>query len=93
MKKENKLIAWLSIVDRGTAPLLFEKWTDTDNIILLKAQSDIVKMAHTALGHLEVMKKKEVVLAMLTMTQEEFNKFCRQESFDWRVVWEQSPQL
>jgi hypothetical protein len=31
-------------------------------------------MAHTALGHLEALKKKELVLAALTMTQEEFHK-------------------
>ena len=31
-------------------------------------------MAHTALGHLEALKKKELVLAALTMTQEEFDK-------------------
>jgi hypothetical protein len=29
-----------------------------------------IKMAHMALGHLEVPKKKELVLALLTMTQE-----------------------
>ena len=41
---------------------------------MLEAQSDVVKMAHTALGHLEALKKKELVLAALTMTQEEFHK-------------------
>jgi hypothetical protein len=39
-------------------------------------------MAHTALGHLEVLKKKELVLAMLTMTKEEFKKIA-----DCQVVW------
>jgi hypothetical protein len=29
---------------------------------------DLVEMAHTALGHLEALKKKELVLAVLTMT-------------------------
>jgi hypothetical protein len=33
-------------------------------------------MAHTALGHLEALKKKELVLAALTMTQEEFDKLA-----------------
>ena len=33
-------------------------------------------MARTALGHLEALKKKELVLAALTMTQEEFNKLA-----------------
>ncbi len=74
MKKEEKLIVCLAIVDCGTAPPLFEKWTNADDIKLLEAQSDIVEMAHTALGHLEALKKKELVLAVLTMTQEEFDK-------------------
>ena len=33
-------------------------------------------MAHTALGHLEVLKKKELLLAALLMTQEEFNQLA-----------------
>jgi hypothetical protein len=48
----------------------FEKWTNADDIKLLEAQSDVVEMAHTALGHLEAPKKKELVLAALTMRQE-----------------------
>jgi hypothetical protein len=48
MKKKEKLIAWLAIVDRGTAPPLFEKWTDANDIKLLEAQSDVIKMAHMA---------------------------------------------
>jgi hypothetical protein len=57
MKKEEKLIAWLAIIDHGTAPPLFKKWTDAGDIKLLEAQSDVVEMAHTALGHLEALKK------------------------------------
>jgi hypothetical protein len=30
-------------------------------------------MAYTHLGHLEMLKKKELMLAVLTMMQEEFN--------------------
>jgi hypothetical protein len=66
----------LAIVDRGTALPLFKKWTDANDIKLLEAQSDVIKMAHTALGHLEALKKKELVLAALTMTQEEFDKLA-----------------
>ena len=33
-------------------------------------------MAHTAFGHLEALKKKELVLEALTMTQEEFNNLA-----------------
>ncbi len=76
MKKEEKLIAWLAIVDRGTALPSFEKWTNANNIKLLEAQLDVVEMAHTALGHLEALKKQELVLAALTMTQEEFDKLA-----------------
>ena len=55
---------------------MFEKWTNADDLKLLEAQADVVEMAHTALGHLEALKKKELVLAALTMTQEEFDKFA-----------------
>ena len=58
MKKEGKLSAWVAIVNREKEPPSFEKWTDADDIKLLEAQSDVVEMAHTALGHLEALKKK-----------------------------------
>ena len=76
MKKEEKLSAWVAIVNHGIEPPSFEKSTDADDIKLLEAQSDVVEMAHTALGHLEALKKKELVLAALTMTQEEFDKLA-----------------
>ena len=76
MKKEEKLSAWVAIVNRGKEPPSFEKWTDTNDVNLLEAQSNVVEMAHTALGHLEMLKKKELVLAVLTMTQEEFDKLA-----------------
>jgi hypothetical protein len=76
MKKEEKLSAWVAIVNRGKEPPSFEKWTDTNDVNLLEAQSNVVEMAHTALGHLEMLKKKELVLAVLRMTQEEFNKLA-----------------
>jgi len=57
MKKEEKLSAWVAIVNRGRAPPLFEKWTDADNLKLLEAQSGVVEMAHTALWHLECWKE------------------------------------
>ena len=64
----------VAIVNHGKVPPSFEKWTDANNIKLLEAQSDVVEMTYTALGQLEVLKKKELVLAVLTMTQEEFDK-------------------
>ena len=76
MKKEGKLSVWAAIVNRGKEPPSLEKWTDADNIKLLEAQSEVVEMAHTALRHLEALKKKELVLAALTMTQENFDKLA-----------------
>jgi len=46
----------------------------------LEAQSDIVEMAHTALGHLEELKKKELVLAVMTMSNEEFGQLVAQRN-------------
>jgi hypothetical protein len=53
MKKEEKLSAWVAIVNRGKAPPSFEKWTNADDLKLMEAQSDVVEieMAHTALCH------------------------------------------
>jgi hypothetical protein len=52
------------------------KWTHYDKEQLKEAQSDVVEMAHTALSHLEALKKKELLLAALLMTQEEFDKLA-----------------
>ena len=37
-------------------------------------------MAHTAIRHLEEMKKKEFVLAAMTMSQEEFDQLVKQRT-------------
>ena len=37
-------------------------------------------MAHTALGHLEELKKKELVLAAMTMSNEEFDRLVAQRN-------------
>ena len=44
---------------RGKAPPAFNKWTNNDEEQLKEAQSDVVEMAHTSLGHLKALKKKE----------------------------------
>ena len=72
--KDKKLAEWLRIVGSRKSPPSFEKWTDEDEVRLEDAQSDIVDMAHMALGHMEELKKKELVLAARAMSQEEFNK-------------------
>ena len=74
MKKDEKLAAWVVIVSSGRAPPPYERWTGVDDAKLLEAQSDIVEMAHTALGHLKELKKKELVLASITMSNEEFDQ-------------------
>jgi hypothetical protein len=74
MNKDKKLAAWLRIVGSRKSPPSFEKWTDEDEVRLEEAQSEIVDMAHTALGHMEELKKKELVLAARAMSQEEFDK-------------------
>jgi hypothetical protein len=63
MKKDEKLAVWVVIVSSGRASPPYERWTGVDDAKLLEAQSDIVEMVHTALGHLEELKKKELVLA------------------------------
>ena len=76
MKKDAKFVAWMEIKNRGKAPPSFEKWTDGDEEKLLEAQSDIVDMAHTAIGQLEALKKKELTIAAMTMPKDEFEKLC-----------------
>ena len=47
---------------------------------LEEAKSDIVEMAHTALGHMVALKKKELLLAARDMSQEEFNQLVAARS-------------
>ena len=80
MKKEEKLAAWVDIVSSGRVPPFYKKWTKVDGGKLLEAQSDIVEMAHTALGHLEELKKKEMVLAAMIMSNDEFDQLISQRN-------------
>ena len=61
---------------RRKALLAFEKSTHDVEEQLKEVQFSIIEMAHTALGCLEVLKKKELLLATLLMTQEEFDKLA-----------------
>jgi hypothetical protein len=72
MKKDAKLNAWLQIIEQKKVPPPFEKWTDADDRKLEEAQSDTVEMEHTHLGHLEVLKKKELMLSVRAMSEDEF---------------------
>jgi hypothetical protein len=81
MKKEEKLAAaWVDIVSSGRVPPSYKKWTEVDDGKMLEAQSDIVEMAHTALGHLEELKKKVMVLAAMTMSNNEFDQLISQRN-------------
>ena len=61
LKKDTKIVAWMEIKCRGKAPPAFDKWTHNDKEQLEEAQSDIIEMAHTALGHLKALKEEIVV--------------------------------
>ena len=47
----------MEIKRRGKAPPAFDKWTHHEEEQLMEAQSNIVEMAHTALGHLQALEK------------------------------------
>jgi hypothetical protein len=80
MNKPERLAVWEAIVSSGRAPPSYKRWTEADDANLLEAQSDVVKMAHTALGHLEDLKKKELVLAAMAMSNEEFDRMVAQRN-------------
>ncbi len=88
MLKEAKFVAWMGIKNSGKSPPSFERWTDADEEQMLSAQSDIVEMAHTAIGHLKVLKKRELLLAALTMSQEEFEKLAAERE---KLIVESAP--
>jgi len=72
--KEQKLTKWGRIVSSGKPPPSYEKWTEEDELRLEEAQLDVVEMAHTTLGQMEALKKKELVLVARAMSEEEFNQ-------------------
>jgi hypothetical protein len=76
MNKEQKLSKWGRIVSSGKPPPSYgNKWTEVYELRLEEAQSDVVKMAHTAPGQMEAPKnKKELVLVAHAMSEEEFNQ-------------------
>ena len=88
MKKEEMQNTWLRIVESRKAPPLYKKWTIEDDLLLEEAQSSIVKMAHTHLGHMEALKKKELLLAACAMSQEVFDKLMadRNESIAELII-------
>ncbi len=61
LNKEEKLAKWGRIVTSMKSPPSYEKWTNEDEVMLEEAQSENVEMAHTALGHMVVLKKGAVV--------------------------------
>ncbi len=81
LNKEEKLAKWGRIVTSMKSPPSYEKWTNEDEVMLEEAQPDNVEMAHTALGHMVALKKKELLLAAREMSQEElFDKLVAARS-------------
>ena len=72
MNKAAKVLAWKGIVDTNRQPPLFSRWTEADERKLAEASVTTVTIGHTALGRMVAMKKKELVLAAATMSNEEF---------------------
>jgi hypothetical protein len=60
------------IVDNNRKPPSFSRWTKADERNLAKASVTTVTICHTALGRMVDMKKKELVLAAASMSNEEF---------------------
>ncbi len=72
MKKAAKVLAWKGIVDNNRQPPLFSKWTKADERKQAAVSVTTVTIRHTALGRMVDMKKKELVLAAATMSNDEF---------------------
>ena len=89
MNKEQKLSKWGRIVTSDKPPPSYEKWTEEDELRLEEAQSDVIEMAHTALGQMEALKKKELVLAARAMSEEEFNQLVLARSNGGAVVMDE----
>jgi hypothetical protein len=68
MNKAAKILAWKGIVDSNRQPPLFSKWTEADERKLAEVSVTTVTIGHTALGRMIDMKKKELVLAAATMS-------------------------
>ncbi len=57
---------------------MFSRWTEDDKRKLAEACKTTIDIGHTALGRMEEMKKKELVLVAATMSNNEF-EVLRQE--------------
>jgi hypothetical protein len=78
MNKAAKVLAWKGIFDNNWQPPSFSKWTEADERKLAEASATTVTIGHTALGRMVDMKKKESVLVVVTMLNDEF-EVLRQE--------------
>ena len=77
MNKAAKVQVWKDIVDNHRQPPSFSRWTIDNERKLAEACQTTVDIGHTALGKMEEMKKKELVLAVATMSNEEFEALRR----------------
>jgi hypothetical protein len=78
MNKAAKSLAWKGVVDNNWQPPLFSRWTKADERKLAEASVTMVEIGHTALGRMVDMKKEELLLAAVTMSNDEF-EVLRQE--------------
>ena len=78
---------------------MFRRWTEDDKRKLAEACETTIDIGHTALGKMEEMKKKELVLVAATMSNEEFKvlwqereqlNFLAQTEDDWLLNWRPS---
>ena len=53
----------------------FKNWTNADDLKLEEAKLDTVKMAHTRLGHMGELNKKELVLTVHVMIQKDLTNW------------------
>jgi hypothetical protein len=92
MNKAAKVLAWKGISDNNWQPPSFSKWTKADERKLAEASATIVTIGHTALIRMVDMRKKELVLAVVTMPNKEFKVLLqeRQKQLNEQITNQES---
>ncbi|KAL7546421.1 hypothetical protein ACHAWF_015054 [Thalassiosira exigua] len=75
--KPNKLKLWKDILDKGTQPPSYEKWTEADDAKLEDLEKMEIDMKDTALGRLQSFEKRKLDAAVDSMDQDEREKLRR----------------
>ena len=71
MSKQEKMTKWNNICAGNVKPLEYNKWSDSDEIALLEASKTDIGIGDTAVGRLEMKRKKEFKQLARKMTDEE----------------------